>query len=177
MHTTSCTVTASPKLRMGNSTGWQHPEAWLGSVTSIQGNSRLNEEAARKMFAASFPFGYSWRPFCSGILPHAQCEHSRCESTSDACPTLHQMSSCVRARDKGLEHSLAKLQIIKPTCHSKRPNTSETLSSDVNPAGPRQSPWEGNFGSTFWILGPELIPPTPTRAPWRFSSLVFPFWS
>jgi len=29
---------------MGNSTGWQHPEAWLGSVTSIQGNSRLDEE-------------------------------------------------------------------------------------------------------------------------------------
>eukprot|EP00435_Cladocopium_sp_Y103_P062192 s444_g23.t2 len=29
---------------MGNSTAWQHPEAWLGSVTSIQGNSRLDEE-------------------------------------------------------------------------------------------------------------------------------------
>jgi hypothetical protein len=36
---------------MGNSTGWQHPEAWLGSVTSIQGNSRLDEEAAWKIVA------------------------------------------------------------------------------------------------------------------------------
>lgn len=50
-------VTAAPKLRMGNSTGWQQPEAWLGSVTSIQGNSRLDEEAAWKIVAASFPFG------------------------------------------------------------------------------------------------------------------------
>ena len=56
MHIPSSTVTAAPKLRMGNSTGWQHPEAWLGSVTSIQGNSRLDEEAW-KFLAASFPFG------------------------------------------------------------------------------------------------------------------------
>lgn len=50
-------VTAAPKLRMGNSTGWQHPEAWLGSVTSVQGNSRSDEEAAWQIVAASFPFG------------------------------------------------------------------------------------------------------------------------
>ncbi|CAL1167588.1 unnamed protein product [Cladocopium goreaui] len=35
---------AEESPEMGNSTGWQHPEAWLGSVTSIQGNSRLDEE-------------------------------------------------------------------------------------------------------------------------------------
>jgi len=29
---------------MGNRTAWQHPEAWLGSVTSIQGRTRMGEE-------------------------------------------------------------------------------------------------------------------------------------
>ncbi|CAK9057975.1 unnamed protein product [Durusdinium trenchii] len=29
---------------MGNSTGWQHPEAWLASVSSITGNPRMGEE-------------------------------------------------------------------------------------------------------------------------------------
>ena len=35
---------------MGNRTAWQHPEAWLGSVTSIQGRTRMGEEAQRICF-------------------------------------------------------------------------------------------------------------------------------
>ena len=31
---------------MGNSTGWQHPEAWLAVVTSLAGNPVLDEEAS-----------------------------------------------------------------------------------------------------------------------------------
>lgn len=43
-------IKAQKWSRMGNSTGWQHPEAWLGSVTSVSGNPRLNEEAFETSF-------------------------------------------------------------------------------------------------------------------------------
>ncbi|CAE7027914.1 unnamed protein product [Symbiodinium sp. CCMP2592] len=33
-----------PDDEMGNSTGWQHPEAWLAVVTSLAGNPALDEE-------------------------------------------------------------------------------------------------------------------------------------
>ncbi|CAK9058057.1 unnamed protein product [Durusdinium trenchii] len=36
---------AAEEVEMGNSTGWQHPEAWLASVSSITGNPRMGEEA------------------------------------------------------------------------------------------------------------------------------------
>ncbi|CAJ1351069.1 unnamed protein product [Effrenium voratum] len=34
----------TPSPEEGNSISWQHPEAWLGSVTSVAGNPRMGEE-------------------------------------------------------------------------------------------------------------------------------------
>ncbi|CAE7266609.1 NAM7 [Symbiodinium natans] len=37
-------VSSDEPAEMGNSTGWQHPEAWLACVTSLVGNPALEEE-------------------------------------------------------------------------------------------------------------------------------------